>query len=210
MNIDTQLPESGTGFVTNNRGDHGQFQFGQQASIDSCIAVAAAWEALHPGKPFSIGQISNQGGGPMPPHLSHKLGVDIDVRPMRGDGLNQAVSIGDSHYDRALTTELIDLWWTKTPVQQLFFNDPTVIAAKLSQFVQGHGNHFHVRLRMKGASIKIRDRGSDVAALQAKLGITADGRFGPGTMHAVEDFQAAHHLTPDGVVGRDTWAALGI
>ena len=31
MNIDTQLPESGTGFVTNNRGDHGQFQFGQQA-----------------------------------------------------------------------------------------------------------------------------------------------------------------------------------
>ena len=146
----------------------------------------------------------------MPPHKSHRLGIDIDVRPMRKDGKNQPVTINEAEYDRALTTELIDLWWTKAPVQQVFFNDPTVIAAHLSQHVEGHGNHFHVRLRMKGATIKIRDRGSDVAELQAKLGITADGRFGVGTETAVEQFQAAHNLTPDGVVGPKTWEALGI
>ena len=209
MNIDTQLPESGVGFVTNNRGAHGEFQFGQKSSIDAALAVAAAWDGLHSGRPFSIGQISKKGGGPMPPHLSHRLGVDIDVRPMRKDGHNEGVTIDDAEYDRAQTTELINLWRETAPVQAVFFNDPTVIAAKLSRFVTGHGNHFHVRLRMKGATIKVGDRGSDVKLVQAKLGITADGHFGSDTLHAVENFQAANNLTPDGVVEPKTWAALG-
>jgi len=208
--ITTQLPDGGVGFVTNNRGANGEFQFGQQSSIDAAITVAAAWDGLHPNHPFSIGQISKQGGGPFPPHLSHRLGVDIDVRPMRKDGQNEPVTIDDAEYDRPQTTELINLWWENAPVQAVFFNDPTVIAAKLSQFVQGHGNHFHVRLRMKGATMKLGDRGSDVKQVQAKLGITADGRFGPDTLHAVEAFQATHNLDADGVVGPDTQAALGI
>src|SRR6266850_3541791 len=111
MNIDTQLPENGAGFVTNNRGASGEFQFGQQSSIDTAIAVAAAWHGLHSDQLFSIGQISRKGGGPFPPHKSHRLGVDIDVRPMRTDGQNQPVSIDDAKYDRTLTTELIELWW---------------------------------------------------------------------------------------------------
>jgi Putative peptidoglycan binding domain len=209
MNVDIQLPESGTGFVTNNRGANGEFQFGQRSSIDGTLAVAAAWDGLHPGRPFSIGQISNKGGGPMPPHLSHRLGIDIDVRPMRKDGQNQPVTIDDGQYDRALTTELIDLWWTNAPVQAVFFNDKTVIDEGLSRSVNGHGNHFHVRLRMKGATIRSGDRGSDVAELQTKLGLPADGRFGAATEAAVEAFQANRNLTPDGVVGPKTWAALG-
>lgn len=209
MNVDTQLLESGPGFVTNNRGDHGQFQFGQQSTIDACLAVAEAWNGLHADRPFSIGQISNKGGGKMPPHLSHRLGIDIDARPMRKDGQNQPVTIDDAQYDRALTTELIDLWWTKAPVQAVFFNDQTVIDKQLSRAVKGHGNHFHVRLRMKGATIRNGDRGSDVAELQTKLGLPADGRFGAATEAAVEEFQDTHGLTPDGVVGPKTWAALG-
>lgn len=208
MNIDTPLPLSGTGFVTNNRGASGEFQFGQQSTIDACLALGNEWHSSHPERPFSIGQISKKGGGPMPPHLSHRLGVDIDVRPMRKDGQNNSVTIEDAAYDRATTTALIELWWKKAPVQLVLFNDPTVIGAGLSRPFPGHGNHFHVRLRMKGATIRIKDRGSDVAELQAKLGVTADGRFGPATAHAVEEFQAAHGLTPDGVVGRDTWKAL--
>ncbi len=208
MSIDTQLPENGPGFVTNNRGANGEFQFGQQSTIDKALAIGAAWNASHPGRPFSIGQISKRGGGPMPPHQSHQLGVDVDIRPMRTDGQNLAVTINDGAYDRATTTDLISLWWQMAPVQLILFNDPTVVAANLSRPFPGHGNHFHVRLRVPGATIRIRDRGSDVAELQTILGIEADGRFGPGTAQAVEVFQAAHGLTPDGVVGRDTWRAL--
>jgi len=209
MNIDVQLPESGDGFVTNNRGANGEFQFGLQSSIDATINTASAWNGLHGDRPMSIGQISKRGGGPFPPHVSHRLGVDIDVRPMRKDGKNQPVSIDEGQYDRDITTELIELWWQKAPVMALFFNDPTVIAKGLSRFVKGHGNHFHVRLRMPGATLRSGDRGSDVAELQTKLGLNADGVFGQGTEAAVEAFQDAHGLTPDGVVGPKTRAALG-
>jgi hypothetical protein len=122
--ITTQLSDGGVGFVTNNRGANGEFQFGQQSSIDAAVTVAATWDGLHPNHPFSIGQISKQGGGPFPPHLSHRLGVDIDVRPMRKDGQNEPVTIDDAEYDRAQTTELINLWWENAPVQGCSLTTP--------------------------------------------------------------------------------------
>ena len=208
MSVDTLLPASGTGFVTNNRGND-EFQFGQRSTIEAAQRVAEAW-SLQNTQPFSIGQISKRGGGPMPPHKSHRLGIDVDVRPVRTDGENAPVEITDPHYDRAKTTALISLWWEHAPVQMVLFNDESVIKAGLSRFFDGHHNHFHVRLRLRGATIKSGDRGSDVRELQAKLGITVDGVFGPTTEVAVEEFQAAHGLTPDGIVGPKTWNALGL
>ena len=210
MNIDVLLPVKGPGFVTNNRGND-QFQFGQLSTIDSAERVAAAWIQKHPNRPFSIGQISKKGGGPMPPHKSHQLGVDVDVRPMRKDGENAPVTITDSNYDRDLTTELIALWWRLAPTQAVFFNDQTVIDAGLSRFVNVHHNHFHVRLRMKGDTLRIGDKGSDVAEAQERLGmLEPDGVFGSTMLHTVEAFQAAHQLDPDGVIGPKTFKALGM
>jgi hypothetical protein len=210
MNIDVLLPVKGPGFVTNNRGND-QFQFGQKSTIDAAERVAAAWNQKHSNRPFSIGQISKKGGGPMPPHKSHQLGVDVDVRPMRKDGENASVTITDSSYDRELTTEVIALWWRLAPTQAVFFNDQTVIDAGLSRFVNGHHNHFHVRLRMKGDTLRIGDKGSDVAEVQERLGmLEPDGVFGSTMLHAVEEFQAAHQLDPDGKVGPKTFKALGM
>jgi peptidoglycan hydrolase-like protein with peptidoglycan-binding domain len=49
-----------------------------------------------------------------------------------------------------------------------------------------------------------------VRTLQQKLGVGADGVYGPKTRAAVRRFQRAHGLTADGVAGPQTLAALGL
>jgi peptidoglycan hydrolase-like protein with peptidoglycan-binding domain len=60
------------------------------------------------------------------------------------------------------------------------------------------------------ASAGRSSRGGSVRLLQRKLGIGADGVFGPGTASAVKAFQRKHGLTADGIVGPGTWQALGV
>jgi len=50
--------------------------------------------------------------------------------------------------------------------------------------------------------------GSDVVILQKRLGIGADGKFGPATEAAVRAHQARSGLVADGIVGPKTWASL--
>ena len=49
-----------------------------------------------------------------------------------------------------------------------------------------------------------------VRQVQQRVGVTADGAFGPITLRAVKAFQASHHLVVDGIVGPATRAALGL
>ena len=49
-----------------------------------------------------------------------------------------------------------------------------------------------------------------MAELQRKLGVTADGDFGPGTERALKRWQRRHGLTADGIAGPQTRRALGL
>ncbi|HWJ86225.1 MAG TPA: peptidoglycan-binding protein [Cellulomonas sp.] len=58
--------------------------------------------------------------------------------------------------------------------------------------------------------LRLGSRGSRVKKLQAKVGVEADGIFGPITKAAVKAWQKAHGLEADGIVGPITGRALGL
>ncbi len=59
-----------------------------------------------------------------------------------------------------------------------------------------------MRLLKKGTT------GADVRTLQQKLGINADGIFGPNTEKHVERFQLAHNLPVNGMVDNNMWSLI--
>lgn len=59
-----------------------------------------------------------------------------------------------------------------------------------------------------GKPLRFGSSGPAVVAIQKALRITADGQFGRATDQHVRNFQQAHRLTVDGVVGPVTWKAL--
>ena len=65
------------------------------------------------------------------------------------------------------------------------------------------------------AQIQNGSTGPSVGVLQSDLNydinakLTVDWQFGPLTEAAVKNFQAAKHITVDGIVGPQTWTALG-
>ncbi|HZN07015.1 MAG TPA: penicillin-insensitive murein endopeptidase, partial [Pyrinomonadaceae bacterium] len=131
-------------------------QFGLDETIESLKVVAAEWERRHPGRVVWIGDISKNGGGPLPPHKSHQRGIDVDVGIVRKDPTKRGkFTIGSEDYSRELTQELITLFHTHSTleVEIIFFADPDVETrgpdeaprTKLSDSDKSHRKHFHVR-----------------------------------------------------------------
>lgn len=56
--------------------------------------------------------------------------------------------------------------------------------------------------------LKIGSQGEGVKKLQQKLGLVADGNFGPKTEAAVKAWQSTNGLVSDGVVGNSTWTKM--
>ncbi|HJX91556.1 MAG TPA: penicillin-insensitive murein endopeptidase [Pyrinomonadaceae bacterium] len=145
--VDTLLPESGIGFTTYNRESGGADQFGRAATIRHIQELGELWSVKHPSRPIAIGDISRKGGGPFLPHATHKDGLDVDMRPLTNNGINEPTNIGAANYSHEATRELIVLVRDNFDIEVVFFNDPLTISEGLSKHAKGHDNHVHVRFK---------------------------------------------------------------
>lgn len=121
----------------------GAYQYAHPIMMTAILRVASEWQAIDKRR-IGIGDISIAGGGKPPDHSTHKSGLEVDVRPLRKDGLEQPVKWWDQQFGKAGTEKLINLFRTFTPVVLVYFNAPDIpFVTKLD----GHDGHFHVKLR---------------------------------------------------------------
>ena len=79
-------------------------QFGTSETIEAIDALGEQWANENPDAPrIGIGDISLEGGGPMPDHNSHQNGVEVDIRPVRMDGVEAPTTWKSPTYSRELT-----------------------------------------------------------------------------------------------------------
>src|SRR5829696_8717460 len=65
-----------------------------------------------------------------------------------------------------------------------------------------------IEIREGGLPLRVGSQGDLVVHVQAKLGVAADGIFGPQTDTAVRKYQLSAGLDVDGIVGPVTWSSL--
>jgi putative chitinase len=84
----------------------------------------------------------------------------------------------------------------------------TELTERAKAVLQGHRpgeDHPVLRRGARGDTVELLQR---LLAARGFPELKADGDFGPATEAAVRQFQSAHKLEVDGVVGPNTWAAL--
>ena len=133
-----QLPAAGQGFYSyttpGKRWGHARLIYAIQRA-----GARAADEGL---ARIGAGDVSLENGGRFPPHVSHRVGVDVDVRPLRTDRAEAPMTVGWPGYDRGATWRAIDLLRAEVPTRVVFFNDRAIPGTTP---LSGHSNHFHLR-----------------------------------------------------------------
>lgn len=130
--------EDGSFYLYSNR-DRG---WGTAATLQSIRTLATAMHAT--GIVIGVGDISFAQGGKMPPHGSHRRGVDVDIRPQRTDGGRVPISITDPAYSHDNTLKVVQALQRDSNLQLILFNDSRI---KGVRFYEGHHNHLHVRFK---------------------------------------------------------------
>ncbi|MCU0540805.1 MAG: penicillin-insensitive murein endopeptidase [Oscillatoriaceae cyanobacterium Prado104] len=222
--IFAQMPSAGSGFecygVVEKR-------FGRLEVIQALRHVCSQWVQAFPNGPrIGIGNISFAEGGPMPPHVSHQQGVDVDIAPVANTDEEIPLTWDHPKYSRQRTQQLVDLLRSNPilDIRTILFNDPDIAGVEPWQ---GHDNHLHVSFFPSGISPESHSsdqqgdlrlvipnmEGARVRKLQEDLvevgiSIEVDGIFGSDTDAAIRQFQQNQGLQVDGIAGIVTQAKL--
>jgi Penicillin-insensitive murein endopeptidase len=138
-----QLPQGTTDYNTYSSPDR---QFGTPTTIATVGEVAVTVHGQDPKLTFSVGDISFADGSPMPPHKAHRLGRNVDVRPLRMDRQDKPVTYSSAGYDRAATGVVIAAFLAHPNVSSVIFNDTAIPGVKPDPSgTHTHDNHFHVQ-----------------------------------------------------------------
>lgn len=127
----------------NNKPSHGAYQYAYPSMMTTILRVEREWQAFDRRK-FGVGDISLADGPEYKDHRTHMSGLEVDVRPLRKDGLQLPVRWMDAEYDKDATVKLIELFRIFAPVAVIYFNGPDIpfVIKKIK-----HDNHFHVQVR---------------------------------------------------------------
>ncbi len=93
---------------------------------------------------LGIGDISFAQGGRMPPHASHRRGIDVDIRPQRTDEARSPIRISDPDYSHDRTKLVVEALVADDNLELIFFNDKKMPSVR---FHEGHDNHLHCRFK---------------------------------------------------------------
>lgn len=123
--------------------DKGAYQYAHPLMMTAILRVALEWQAIDRRR-IGVGNISLPGGWQFKDHKSHMNGLQVDIRPLRKDGLEEPVIWQEANYDRAATAKLMELFRTFAPVTRILFNDGNIPFVRP---FKDHDDHFHVDLR---------------------------------------------------------------
>jgi len=127
---------------------NGRANWGTGAAIGQLEAAARGFARTGHGG-VSVGDISREHGGLIAGHLTHRTGMDVDVRLVTRAG-NQCFRVTNwrlAAYDRSATRLLIRAIRAAAPghVKLIYFNDPQLIREGLTTWFPGHADHLHIR-----------------------------------------------------------------
>ena len=113
------------------------------------VEAAGAWSVVHGFGRLAVGDVSFEHGGPIPGHETHRLGLDVDIRPLRkaNDQCTARTRWTYTAYDRAAMRAVVKSIRALSPghIKLIYFNDPVLISEGLTTWYSGHDDHLHIR-----------------------------------------------------------------
>jgi penicillin-insensitive murein DD-endopeptidase len=139
-----QAPEE-AGYYVYGTPAGGAYQYAHPTMMTILFWVEREWAATEHRK-FGVGNISLYDGEKRTEeHRTHINGLQVDIRPVRKDGLHRPVTWRQSEYDAEATAKLIAIFFSHPFVKQVLFNDTRIPRVR---HWDKHDDHFHVAIKL--------------------------------------------------------------